>query len=83
MLPTSQFFTRGNLGPSGDRVGGGLLRAGVGSWGWNVFPFGRTPEILLTALIIPMICHLLAYIFSPLMTLAGRRYLHPICRQGT
>jgi hypothetical protein len=25
MLPTSQFFTRGNLGPSGGRVSGGLL----------------------------------------------------------
>lgn len=28
MLPTSQFFTRGNLGPSGGRVSGGLLGTG-------------------------------------------------------
>ena len=30
MLPSSQFFTRGNLGPSGGRVSVGLLGAGLG-----------------------------------------------------
>lgn len=55
MLPTSQFFTRGNLGPSGGLASGGLLRAGVGSGGRSVFPFGCTPEIPPIVLKISMI----------------------------
>lgn len=83
MLPTSQFFTRGNLGPSGGRVSGGLLGPGEGSRERSVFPSGCAPrgssghinhprDLLLGCLLLPYVSSVSAH-----RHVGGRQYWCP------